>query len=69
MMTKSLYDPEVEKRGIAIGLEQGIEQGVELKEEQIVLKFIGKGKSIEEISDLLDLDIEKIEAIIKKNTN
>ena len=28
IMTKSLYDPEVEKKGIEKGIEQGIEQGI-----------------------------------------
>ena len=28
-MVKTLYDPEVERRGIEKGIEQGIEQGIE----------------------------------------
>ena len=28
-MTKTLYDPEVEKRGIEKGLQQGLQQGIE----------------------------------------
>ena len=30
-MTKSLYDPEVEKKGIEKGIEQGMKQGTEKK--------------------------------------
>ena len=45
-MTKTLYDPEVEKRGIEKGIKQGIEQGVE------------KGRNMEKIENakkLLDV--------------
>ncbi len=33
-MVKTLYDPEVEKRGIEKGIEKGIEQGIEKGELQ-----------------------------------
>ncbi len=36
-MTKTLYDPEVEKRGIEKGIEKGIKKGIE--------KGINKGKA------------------------
>ena len=37
-MTKSLYDPEVEKQGIQKGIEQGIKQGEKNKSIEIAKK-------------------------------
>ena len=37
-MTKSLYDPEVEKKGIEKGIEQGIKQGMKEGTEKKKLK-------------------------------
>ena len=38
IMTKSLYDPEVEKKGIEKGIEQGIKQGMKEGTEKKKLK-------------------------------
>ena len=60
-MTKSLYDPEVEKKGI----EKGIEQG----HEEIVLNMFGQGLDEATISKFTKLDIEKVKEITKKHLN
>ena len=65
IMTKSLYDPEVEKKGI----EKGIEQGIEKRDAEIVLNMLGEGLNEETISKLTKIDIEKVKEIIKKHVN
>ena len=47
-MTKTLYDPEVEKRGIEKGLQQGLQQGIE----QGIMA--GKLESARNLLDILD---------------
>lgn len=54
-MTKSLYDPVVEK--------QGIEKGVEKGKKEVAKKAIRKGMSNEDIKDLTDLSLEDIQKI------
>ena len=61
ILTKSLYDPEVEKKGI----EKGIEQG----HEEIVLNMFGQGLDEATISKFTKLDIEKVKEITKKHLN
>ena len=59
-MTKTLYDPEVEKRGIEIGRQQGIQQGMQQGMQQGIQQGIIKTK-IENAKSLLDiLDDETI---------
>ena len=65
IMTKSLYDPEVEKKGI----EQGIEQGIEKNQTEIVLNMLGEGRDEATISRFTKIDIEKVKEIIKKYLN
>ena len=73
IMTKSLYDPEVEKKGIEKGIEQGIKQGMkegtEKKEVEIVLNMLGEGLDEATISKFTKIDIEKVKEIIKKHLN
>ena len=76
-MTKSLYDPEVEKKGIEKGIEQGIKQGMkqgmkegtEKKEVEIVLNMLGEGLDEATISKFTKIDIQKVKKIIKKHLN
>ena len=56
-MTKSLYDPEVEKKGIEKGYEE------------IVLNMFGQGLDESTISKFTKLDIEKVKEITKKHLN
>ena len=69
-MTKSLYDPEVEKQGIQKGIQKGIEQGIKQGEKkksiEIAKKGILKGLDNETIMDLTELSIEEIELIRKE---
>ena len=57
------------EEGIEQGLEQGIEQGIEWgitqKQEEVIFKLFKKGKSFEEIADLLDLSIDEVKNILK----
>ena len=73
IMTKSLYDPEVEKKGIEKGIEQGIEkgieQGIEQSQAEIVLNMLGEGLDEATISKFTKIDIEKVKEIIKKRLN
>lgn len=50
---------------LSIGREEGIEQGEEKKQKSIINKLLGKGKTKEEISYLLDIDIKDIEKYTK----
>ena len=73
IMNKSLYDPEVEKKGIEKGIEQGIKQGMkegtEKKEVEIVLNMLGEGLDEATISKFTKIDIQKVKEIIKKHLN
>ena len=51
-MTKTLYDPAVEQRGIEIGIEKGIEK--------TAINMLKKGKPIEDIIDATELPYERI---------
>ena len=61
IMTKSLYDPEVEKKGI--------EKGIEKNQVEIVLNMLGEGLDEATISRFTKIDIEKVREIIKKYLN
>lgn len=61
IMTKSLYDPEVEKKGI--------EKGIEKNQAEIVLNMLGEGLDEATISRFTKIDIEKVREIIKKHLN
>ena len=61
IMTKSLYDPEVEKKGI--------EKGIEQQQSEIVLNMLGEGLDEATISKFTKIDIEKVKEIIKKHLN
>lgn len=58
-VTKTLYDPEVEKRGIAKGIEKGIEKGIGKSIEKMLIK----GMKEEEIADILDVDMKFINKV------
>ena len=59
-MTKSLYDPEVEKKGI--------EKGREQNQAEIVLNMLGEGLDEATISKFTKIDIEKVKEIIKNGS-
>ncbi len=43
--------------------EEGIEEGIEKGIERSIQTLLVKGKSVEEVADLLDVDIDKVKAI------
>ncbi|WP_300887441.1 hypothetical protein [uncultured Clostridium sp.] len=57
-MTKTLYDPEVEKRGIEKGIEKGIKSAIE--------KLLLSGMDAEKIASILDVDICLVKEILNK---
>ncbi len=57
-MTKTLYDPEVEKRGIEKGIEKGIKSAIE--------KLLLSGMEAEKIASILDVDICLVREISEK---
>ncbi|NFE94665.1 hypothetical protein FDB66_00040 [Clostridium botulinum] len=64
-MTKTLYDPEVEKRGI----EKGIEKGMEKKAIEDAIGFLRLGVSEEIVSKGTGLPIEKVIELRNKINN
>lgn len=61
-MTKTLYDPEVEKRGIEKGIKQGIEQGIKSAIEKMLLK----GMKETDVANILETDISLVKEVLKK---
>lgn len=61
-MTKTLYDPEVEKRGIEKGREEGIEEGINLTKK--VFKLARQGETIGNISKICKISEEKVKEIL-----
>lgn len=53
------------KQGIEEGTEKGFEQGIEQKERTVVSRAWVKGISPSEIAELADMQIERVEAIIR----
>ncbi|NFG42661.1 hypothetical protein FC789_16185 [Clostridium botulinum] len=68
-MTKTLYDPEVEKRGIEKGIEKGMEKGIEKKAIEDVIGFLRLGVSEEIVSKGTGLPIEKVRELKNKINN
>ena len=65
-MTKTLYDPEVEKRGIEKGIKQGIKQGREQGIKSAIEKMLLKGMKEADVANILDTDISLVKEILKK---
>ena len=59
-MTETLYNPEVEKRGIKIGIEKGIEQGIEKGKIEDAENFLRLGVSEEIVSKGTGIPIEEV---------
>ena len=45
--------------------EEGLEQGVLQNKKEVIFKLFQKGKSFEEIADLLDLSIDEVKEILE----
>ncbi len=54
------------EEGLEQGIEQGIERGITQNKKEVIFKLFQKGKSIEEIADLLDLSIDEVRKILGK---
>lgn len=54
------------EKGIEQGIEQGIEKGIKQAEKEMILKLSGKNKSPNEISELLDIEISKVQNILNE---
>ena len=75
-MTKTLYDPEVEKRGIEKGIQQGIQQGIEKGIQQgIIDERLKNAKNLldilddETISIKLNLELETVKKLRAESMN
>ncbi|MGM9533599.1 MAG: hypothetical protein ACI3VR_00025 [Intestinibacter sp.] len=60
-MTKTLYDPEVEKRGYEKGKIEG--------KIEIILNMYSEGLDENQISKLTKVDTQRVQEIIKEHTN
>ncbi len=56
------------QKGIEQGREQGIEQGREEHKAEIVRTIRSKGKTPEEISELTDIPLDEVEAILSETS-
>ncbi len=55
------------KKGKEEGRAEGLSEGLAMRNEQLIHSLSRKGKSAEEIADLLDLDIELIKKRLYEN--
>lgn len=62
-MTKTLYDPEVEKRGIEKGIEKGKEEGINLTKK--VFKLAATGESISDIAKICNISEDEVKEILE----
>ena len=62
-MTKTLYDPEVEKRGIEKGIEKGREEGINLTKKVFKLSVVGE--SISNIAKICGISEEEVREILE----
>ncbi len=63
---KLLVAEKAHAEGIEKGKAEGIEEGKEAQEAETVIKLHNKGKTADEIADLLDMAFEKVQQIINK---
>ena len=55
-----------EEKAKELGVQEGVQQGLNQKLVELVTKKLSKGKSVEEIADALEENVETIEKIIKE---
>lgn len=69
-MCKAMEDFKQEyiEVGIEQGIEQGIVQGIEQGIEQLIIRMLKNGKTVEQIAEFCDYDIEQILAVQKSLT-
>ncbi len=54
------------KRGLEKGKEIGLKEGRKLEKKLLIKRLINKGKSIEEISELLDISKKEIKELLEE---
>lgn len=59
---KEMYERDLKENAIAEGLAEGRAETLRV----LIKKKLAKGKSLEEIADALEEDVETVEAMIKK---
>jgi hypothetical protein len=57
------------EKGKEIGLKEGKEIGIEIGQKLLIERLVKKGRSLEEISEFLDIPIEDIKKLLEKNKN
>jgi len=63
---KALVAQKAKEEGREEGIKEGIKEGKEEKEAETVIKLHLKGKSDEEIADLLDITVERVKEVIQQ---
>ena len=66
LMTKTLYDPVIEQKGIEKGIEKGIKTGIEKGKIEVAKNLIKMGLTIDQIIDGTGLKKEEIEKLRKE---
>ena len=56
------------EQGIEQGLEQGYSKGLEEKERTVIINAWKKGLSLEDVADLIEAPLEKVETVINEFT-
>lgn len=67
-MTKTLYDPEVEERGIQKGIEKGIEEGIKKSKRESILELLSElGEVPNEVKSEIHkiTDVDKLKSLLK----
>jgi len=55
------------EKGKEIGLKEGEKRGIEIGQKLLIERLIKKGRSLEEISEFLNIPIEDIKKLLEKN--
>ena len=54
------------REGMKRGEKEGLEKGSKRERQRIVMSLYRKGKSFEEIAELLDITVEEVESLLNK---
>ena len=65
---ESLRNHDAYENGKDEGFYNGVEQGIEQKQTEMILNMYNKKMSLEDISEISNISIEKVQSIIKNNT-
>ena len=67
VFTKAGIIPQWIERGRAQGIERGIERGIEQGKEKTAINLLARGTPIEDVAQITELPIEKINALIQNS--